>query len=173
MMAGIHLDVQLYDKVCIFLTEVWQARSAWNIPDCLILLSLRKKILKVFRACGGGSTDRLIFFWKPSIFATLTLSISLMLRPIPLSLSLSLMPDTTELINLTDVWTLSTHTNMTIENFMLCFFDQVQSLNRNEYKLILQTVKALALKTANFWKIRLQLWAQRSSLKLIQAFLPE
>ena len=61
MMAGIHLDVQLYDKVCIFLTEVWQVRSAWNIPDCLILLSLRKKILKVFRVCGGGSTDRLIF----------------------------------------------------------------------------------------------------------------
>ena len=37
MMAGIHLDVQLYDKVCTILTEVWQARSAWNIPDCLIL----------------------------------------------------------------------------------------------------------------------------------------
>ena len=56
MLAGIHLDVQLYDKVCIFLTEVWQARSAWNIPDFLILLLLLgKKILKVFRACGGGS----------------------------------------------------------------------------------------------------------------------
>ena len=24
MMAGIHLDVQLYDNVCIFLKEVWQ-----------------------------------------------------------------------------------------------------------------------------------------------------
>ena len=88
MMAGIHLNVQLYDKVCIFLTEVWQVQSAWNIPDCLILLSLCKKILKVFRVCGGGSTDRLI--------------ISLMLRPMPPSLTLSLMPDVTELINLTD-----------------------------------------------------------------------
>ena len=49
MMAGIHLDVQLYDKVCIFLKEVWQARSAWNIPGCLILLLLlRKKILRCF-----------------------------------------------------------------------------------------------------------------------------
>ena len=55
MMAGIHLDVQLYDKVCIFLKEVWQARSAWNILDCLILLLLlRKEILKAFRSCGGG-----------------------------------------------------------------------------------------------------------------------
>ena len=56
MMAGIHLDMQLYEKVCIFLKEVWQARSACNILDCLIPLLLRKKILKVFRACGGGST---------------------------------------------------------------------------------------------------------------------
>ena len=57
MMAGIHLDVQLYEKLCIFLKEVWQARSAWNILDCLILLLLlRKKLLKVFRACGGGSS---------------------------------------------------------------------------------------------------------------------
>ena len=56
MMAGIHLDVQLYEKLCIFLTEVWQARSAWNVFDCLILLLLLlKKILEVFRACGGGS----------------------------------------------------------------------------------------------------------------------
>ena len=55
MMSGIHLDVQLYDKVCIFLKEVWQARSNWNILDCLILLLLlHKKIVKVFRACGGG-----------------------------------------------------------------------------------------------------------------------
>ena len=58
IMAGIHLEVQLYEKVCIFLKEVWQARSAWNILDCLILLLLlRKKILKVFRACGGGSYE--------------------------------------------------------------------------------------------------------------------
>ena len=42
-----------YEKVCIFLKEVWQARSASNILDWLILLLLlRKKILKVFRACG-------------------------------------------------------------------------------------------------------------------------
>ena len=27
MMAGIHFDVQLYDKVCIFLKEVWQAQK--------------------------------------------------------------------------------------------------------------------------------------------------
>ena len=55
MMAGIHLDMQLYKKGCVFLKEVWQARSAWNILDCLILLLLlRKKILKVFRACEGG-----------------------------------------------------------------------------------------------------------------------
>ena len=55
MMAGIHLDVQLYENLCIFLKEVWQARSAWNILDCLILLLLlRKKVLKVFRACGEG-----------------------------------------------------------------------------------------------------------------------
>ena len=51
-MAGIHLDVQLYEKLCMFLIEVWQARSARNGLDCLILL---KKVLKVFRACGGGS----------------------------------------------------------------------------------------------------------------------
>ena len=58
MMEGIHLDVQLYEKVCIFLKEVWQARSASNILDCLILLLLlRKKILNVFRACGGGRRD--------------------------------------------------------------------------------------------------------------------
>ena len=56
MMAEIRLDVQLYNKVCIFLTEILQARSAWNIPDCpILLLLLRKKILKVFGACGGGS----------------------------------------------------------------------------------------------------------------------
>ena len=59
MMAGIHFDVQLCDSVCIFLKEVWQARSAWNILDCLILLLLlRKKILEVFRACGRGSSER-------------------------------------------------------------------------------------------------------------------
>ena len=41
--------MQLSDKVCIFLTEVWQARSAWNIPDGLILwLLLRKKIVQCF-----------------------------------------------------------------------------------------------------------------------------
>ena len=28
MMAGINLDVQLYDKVCMFLIEVWQAQRA-------------------------------------------------------------------------------------------------------------------------------------------------
>ena len=56
MMAGIHLEVQLYEKLCILLIEVWQARSAWNISDCLILLLLlRKKVLEVFRACEGGS----------------------------------------------------------------------------------------------------------------------
>ena len=59
MIAGIHLDVQLYHKVYIFLKEGWQARNASNIPDCLILLLLlllllRKKILKMFRVCGGG-----------------------------------------------------------------------------------------------------------------------
>ena len=32
---------------------------------------------------------------------------------------------------------------MTIENFMLCFFDQVQSLNRNEFlKKSIQTYSA-------------------------------
>ena len=49
MMARIHLDVQLYDKVCMFLKEVWQARRARNIPDRLtLLLLLRKKILRCF-----------------------------------------------------------------------------------------------------------------------------
>ena len=43
MMAGIHFDVQFYDKMCIFPKEVWQARSTWNIPDCLILLLLLRK----------------------------------------------------------------------------------------------------------------------------------
>ena len=47
MMAGIHLDVLLYHKVCIFLTEVWQTRSAWNISDYLIMLLLLPK--KYFR----------------------------------------------------------------------------------------------------------------------------
>ena len=59
MIVGIHLDVQRYDKVCIFLTEVWQARYDWNIPDCLILLLLlRKKILKLFCACEGGRSRK-------------------------------------------------------------------------------------------------------------------
>ena len=49
MMAGIHLDMQLCDKVCIFLKEVWQVRSARNILDCLILLLLlARKYLKSF-----------------------------------------------------------------------------------------------------------------------------
>ena len=49
MMARIHLDVQLCDKLFIFLKEVWQARSASNVPDCLLLLLLlRKKILRCF-----------------------------------------------------------------------------------------------------------------------------
>ena len=62
MMAGIHLDVQLFEKLCIFPMEVWQARSAWNIFDCLILLLLlRKKMLKVFRACGGGRGSNFVF----------------------------------------------------------------------------------------------------------------
>ena len=60
MMAGIHLDVQLFDNVCIFLKEVWQARSAWNIPDSLTLLLLLRKNTKVFRACGGGSWFRVV-----------------------------------------------------------------------------------------------------------------
>ena len=66
MMAGIHLDVQLYENLCIFPTEVWQVRSAWNVLDCLIvLLLLRKKILKVFRACGGGMASRLFQQYRP------------------------------------------------------------------------------------------------------------
>ena len=69
MMAGIRFDVQLYEKVCIFLKEVWQARSAWNILDCLILLLLlRKKIVKVFRACGGGRGNILLSGHNPHVF---------------------------------------------------------------------------------------------------------
>ena len=50
MMAGIHLNVQLCEKLCIFLIEVTQAWSAWNVLDCLILLLLllHKKYLRCF-----------------------------------------------------------------------------------------------------------------------------
>ena len=78
MMAKIHLDVQLYDQVCIFLKEVWKARSAWNVLDCLILLVLlRNKILKVFRACGVGSATSTVhnaMFAKPCRYSCDNLS---------------------------------------------------------------------------------------------------
>ena len=58
MMAGIYLDVQLYAKVCIFLKEVWQARSASNILDCLILLLLlHKKYLRCFASVEEAGID--------------------------------------------------------------------------------------------------------------------
>ena len=58
MMAGIHLDVQLYDKVRIFLKEVCRARSAWNILDCLILLMLlRKKYSRCFAPVEEASSN--------------------------------------------------------------------------------------------------------------------
>ena len=58
MMAGIHLDVQLYEKLCIFLIEVWRARSAWNILDCLILLLLlRRKYLRCFAPVEEAEED--------------------------------------------------------------------------------------------------------------------
>ena len=69
MMPGIHLDVQLYDK-SVHLSE----RSL----DCLIqLLLLRKKILKVFRACGGGRSG----LWYDFLFCSVNILRVTVLRP--------------------------------------------------------------------------------------------
>ena len=46
MTAGIHLDVQLYEKVCIFLKEVWQAgrvRALSHLPFHTSDLELLKR----------------------------------------------------------------------------------------------------------------------------------
>ena len=46
--AGIHLDVQLYDKVCTFLKDVWQVRSAWNILVWFCCCCCARKYLRCF-----------------------------------------------------------------------------------------------------------------------------
>ena len=65
MMAGIHLDVQLYDDVSEHLSERSLAGAKCMKYDCLImLLSLHKKILKVFHACGGGRGFTILSYWS-------------------------------------------------------------------------------------------------------------